>query len=287
MNDEATAPADDRIAELQARRRRRADAGEDRLAPPPRYRGVPDVAWWRNPTMWLAFAAIALWATGWAGYLSGAVPGWGAVVANSVANYLGFTVFHESVHRAAHTDRRLNDAIGWLPAAMLGFTYPVFRICHLNHHAHTNDPDRDPDHWVSHRPRMLLPWWLLSTMVNYRRLCYRHGWGSVGERRAQQLLDITLAAIAVATIATGHFTPFAVLYVLPLVVAGVVLLYTFDFLPHYPFDSTERYHDTRVQPGRLRHANLSSAARKCPNSVVPSSQVVAQLVPLQEIRLRS
>ena len=47
-----------------------------------------------------------------------------------------------------------------------------------------------------------------------------------------------------------------VLYWAPGLIAGIVLFYAFDFLPHTPFESTERFHDTRVQPGRLRHALL-------------------------------
>ena len=246
----------DRLAALQQRRTQRADRTDDSLAPPPACRGVPDLASWRNPTVWLGLAALAGWATGWAGYLTGTLPAWLAVIACAVANYLGFTVFHESVHRAAHTNRKVNDSLGWLPAAMLGFTYPVFRICHLNHHAHTNDPRRDPDHWVSHRPRALLPLWLISTTVNYRRLCQRNKWGTTRQRRGQIALDIAILTAVGVTVTTGHFGTLAVLYLLPMALAGLFLFYAFDFLPHYPFDSTERFHDTRIQPGRVRHALL-------------------------------
>jgi beta-carotene hydroxylase len=34
------------------------------------------------------------------------------------------------------------------------------------------------------------------------------------------------------------------------------MFYAFDYLPHHPHTSTERYHDTRIQPGRIRHALL-------------------------------
>lgn len=246
----------DRIAALQERRRARVEQGEDTLAPAPRYRGVPDVALWRNPTLWLGVAALTGWTVGWLGYLTGTVPAWAAVLANSVANYLGFTVFHESVHRAAHAQRRFNDALGWIPAAMLGFTYPIFRVCHLNHHAHTNDPQRDPDHWVSHRPRVLLPIWLVTTLGSYRVLCHRNQWGTAAQRAGQITLDAAIFSAIAITAATGNLETMLVLYLLPLVTAGLFLLYAFDFLPHFPFDSTERFHDTRIQPGRVRHALL-------------------------------
>lgn len=214
------------------------------------------MAWWRNPTMWVAAAAGVGWVVGWAGYLIGVVPWWAAIGVNAVANYLGFTVFHESCHRTAHRNRRFNDALGWLPALTLTFSYPVFRSCHLQHHTHTNDPDRDPDHWVAHRPRWLLPFWLISTAVRYRVLCHRHGWSTPRARRAQKVVDVVIVASLPVAWLTGYLAEVVVLYWAPGVLAGLALFYAFDFLPHYPFDSTERYHDTRLQPGRVRHAVL-------------------------------
>lgn len=206
--------------------------------------------------MWLALASLAGWSVGWIGYLVGLTPWWAVIGVNAVADYVGFNVFHESVHRAAHPNRRINDAIGWLPAAMLTFTYPVFRACHLNHHAHTNDHDRDPDHWVANEPRVLLPWWLLGTAINYRRLCYRHSWATSRARRAQQMMDAVLVGGTILAAATGHLVAVLVVFWAPGLLAGMALFYAFDFLPHYPFDSTERFHDTRAQPGRVRHAVL-------------------------------
>ncbi len=229
---------------------------EARFAPASQYRGVPDLAWWRNPTMWVGVGMVVGWVVGWFGYLTGTVPAWAAVVTNTDADYLGFTVMHESVHRVNVANRRINDAIGWLPAFMLTFTYPVFRISHINHHAHTNDPVLDPDHWVSRRPRILLPFWLITTAVNYRVLCYRHRWGTSGQRRIQQGVDVVLIAGTVLAALTGHLVTALVLYWIPWLISGLFLLYAFDFLPHYPFTSTDRYHDTRIQQGRIRHALL-------------------------------
>lgn len=227
-----------------------------RFAPPARLRGVPAIPLWRNPTFWVAVAMIVGWSIGWIGYLSGAVPAWAAVCANTVADYLGFTVLHESVHRVNLRNRRVNDLLGWLPAGMLAFTYPVFRISHLNHHAHTNDPRRDPDHWVSHRPRILLPFWLVSTAFNYRVLFFRNGWGTARQRWSQVILDALLVVGTIIAAATGNLVAALVVFWIPWLLAGMFLIYAFDYLPHRPFESTERYKDTRIQPGRLRHAVL-------------------------------
>ena len=243
----------ERVAALQASR---GSADGTRLIVPAELRGAPEVAMLKNPTIWLFATTVALWTVGWVGYLGGTLPGWAAVAVNAVAAYLGFTVFHESVHRTAHRNRAINDALGWLPALMLTFTYPVFRSCHLQHHAHTNDPELDPDHSVTGTPGWLRPVWLLWTAVNYRILCHRHKWGSVGARRAQQALDAVLLLSVPVAVVTGDFWALNALYWGPMLLAGLFLFYAFDYLPHHPHNSTERYHDTRVQPGRLRHAVL-------------------------------
>lgn len=246
--------AADRVAALQ---RSRAESNATTLAPPTELRGAPDLAVHRNPTMWLAVATVVLWALGFGGYLGGWLSGWVATPLLAVANYFGFTVFHESVHRTAHTDRRINDWIGVPPSLMLTFTYPVFRICHLKHHANTNDPEFDPDHSVALGSWITRPFALLFTLVNYRRLYYRHHWErSRGERVRQQVYDVVLVAMIPAATLFGFATELWVLYWAPVLIAGLFLFYAFDYLPHHPHESTERFHDTRIQPGRLRHAIL-------------------------------
>ena len=243
----------ERLAALHASR---STADCTRLVVPTELRGAPDVATLKNPTIWLFATTVALWTVGWAGYLGGTLPAWVAVAVNAVAAYLGFTVFHESVHRTVHRRRLLNDALGWLPALMLTFTYPVFRSCHLQHHAHTNDPDLDPDLWVANRPGWLRPIWLVGTAVHYRRLSHRHQWGTPTARRAQIALDTVLVLSLPIALVTGRLAEVWVLYWAPALVAGLFMFYAFDYLPHHPHTSTERYHDTRIQPGRIRHALL-------------------------------
>lgn len=248
----ATESLDDRLARLADTRA----SASDRLAPPSHLRGAPDGPMATNPTVWLAIVALCLWVIGIAGYLTGSLPAWMSVPTTAVGTYMGFTVFHESCHRTAHTNRRVNDALGWLPALVLGFVYPVFRSAHLQHHAHTNDHEFDPDHFVARDPSWLLPLWLLGTARWYRVLAHRHGWSTPGWRRVQAALDIGVLVAVVGTLATDTFTAFAVVWLVPTLIAGMFLFWAFDYLPHHPHDSTERFQDTRIQPGRIRHALL-------------------------------
>jgi len=236
------------------------DAAEARrlpLRPADDLRGAPAGPLLANPTFWVLVASLTLFSVGAAAALTDAASAWVTVPVSAVGIYLGFTVMHDAVHRTAHPTKRINDAMGWLPALLLYFTLPMFRTCHSKHHANTNDPDNDPDHSVARMPAVLRVWWLFFTVFNYRRLYYgRKWWRSRAELAAQVVLDVVMVGGGVVVAVTDTFDLYAQIHLLPALLAGLFLFYAFDFLPHAPHDSRERYLDTRVQPGPVRHAIL-------------------------------
>ena len=228
------------------------------LAPPRRpaagVRGAPPVPLHRNPTAWVLITTVALWILGGTAYVAWSAPWWVATPVMALATYLGFTVLHESVHRVAHRTRWVNDAMGWLPALALWFTLPVFRTCHAKHHANTNDPENDPDHTVGNMPAWLRVWWLLVTVVNYRRLYYGKGWWRTrGELVRQVALDALVVGLVVGAWVVGGAATLWALWIGPTLLAGLVLFYAFDYLPHRPHHVRGRYLDTRITLGRVRH----------------------------------
>ncbi|MGB5265924.1 MAG: fatty acid desaturase, partial [Polyangiales bacterium] len=68
--------------------------------------------------------------------------------------------------------------------------------------------------------------------------------------------DAILAAVIVGALATGTFALLATIWFGPVLIAVAFLALTFDFLPHYPYDSRERFLDTRIYPGRFLNAVL-------------------------------
>ncbi len=196
---------------------------------------------------------MAFLATGAASlsYLWGVVPAWAAIVLGVLARYLGFTVLHDSTHRAAHRNRAVNEAIGWLPGLALTLTVPVFRSCHTKHHTNTNNPEIDPDYDVGRGPAWLRPVWLISPLWTYRGRYFRMGWAKNNrDRWAQVAVDVVIVASIVAAIATGHVVDLLVVGIVPLFGAVALLTLAFDLIPHWPYDSTERFYDTRALPGR-------------------------------------
>lgn len=102
-----------------------------------------------NPTLLLFLSALAIVAISFAGYWYGDWPDWCCFSLNVLALHMAGTVIHDASHNAAHRDRAVNAILGHGSALMLGFAFPVFTRVHMQHHAHVNDPDNDPDHYVS------------------------------------------------------------------------------------------------------------------------------------------
>jgi fatty acid desaturase len=90
------------------------------------------------------------------------------LAAHALAWHVGFTVLHESVHRLVHRNRFLNDLLGWPTALVFTMAQPTFRAVHLQHHARTNDPARDPDFAVGQGPWWQRPVRVLSPLWEYR-----------------------------------------------------------------------------------------------------------------------
>jgi hypothetical protein len=75
---------------------------------------------------------------------------------------------------------------------MLGFAFPVFTRVHIQHHAHVNDPDNDPDHFVSTGG----PLWLIAARFFYHEVFFfkRQLW------RKYELLEWFLSRLVVFSI---------------------------------------------------------------------------------------
>jgi beta-carotene hydroxylase len=210
-----------------------------------------------NPTIGLAVLTLALLATGTWGYASGAWPAWLTIIVNAVAIYVGFTVMHEAMHGVAHRNKRISAALGRTMGVFLTVSFPLFRAVHYEHHSHTNDLERDPDFLVSRKPGWLLPLYCLGITVDYRRHYYgRRLWRTKGELVESASLDVFLLCAIAAAAYAGILVPLLVVWIAPALTAVLALALAFDYLPHAPYDSAERYLDTRIYPGRILNAVL-------------------------------
>jgi beta-carotene hydroxylase len=206
-----------------------------------------------NPTVLLFLAAIGSAAAATSSTLSGGIPLPAAAVINAVALYVLYTVSHEAVHGTAHPNHTVNRWMGRIAAALEGMTFPLFRLLHLQHHAFTNDPRRDPDHVIGRTPRWLLPWWLAVRLTHDNGFALRHRlWAHKRRAFAEHLVTIGLQfGTGAALTALGYGYAVLVLWVLPLAIAALVLHLTVAWLVHYPHASQHPLDDTRQFPGML------------------------------------
>ena len=97
----------------------------------------------------------------------------------------------------------------------------------------------------------MLPLLCLLVPLDYRRHYYgRQLWRKRSELAEVVIVDALLIGIIVAGLFAGLALPLLALWIGPALLAQLFLTLSFDYLPHAPYDSDERYLDTRIYPGR-------------------------------------
>jgi beta-carotene hydroxylase len=210
------------------------------------------IAW---PTVALVITLFcAYWLIAWSA-ATNFLPVWLAVLLNAFVAYAAYTPAHEATHgnvqqvvgRSQTQGTWLNNAVGILASAPLLHNFSMHQVSHLAHHANTNDPDKDPDHWMAVRGfgRVLFR---ASTLVFVH---YVQAWGicsnrSDGARRKfWGVLQNTLwiAAVAALAISTNAWIVL-VCTVLSSLIGAAALAVSFDWLPHTPHTDRGRFTNT-------------------------------------------
>jgi fatty acid desaturase len=217
----------------------------------------PAIAW---PTLAMALLLpIAHWTVVGLG-LAGGLPLWACATVLTVTAYAHYTLVHESIHGNLAPGfaslRWLNTLVGWAGALGLCYNWPMMMRGHPLHHTHTNT-DQDPDIHVKGTFRQLLAKWLVFVPMSlvppillryvappqYRKL---RGMLRGGEMLQASAVSVCLLLLLAVSIATGHTLAWLFLLFIPSRVAALILQVCFSWLPHYPFDRTERYLNTRI-----------------------------------------
>ncbi|HTQ14963.1 MAG TPA: fatty acid desaturase [Rhizomicrobium sp.] len=218
---------------------------------------APAIAW---PTLALAVTLPpALLGIIWLG-LGGLLPLWVCTPVLALVSYAHYTLVHESIHGNVVSSPRslawINTAVGWTGSLGMGAGWPALRRTHVLHHSFTNT-ENDPDivvkgtfvqllaKWAVMVPMSLLPMFVLRfiSAQRYKRIGSILSPGEIAQTSAVALFTL---ALLVAAIATGHFIDWLCLWFLPTRVGILILNIFFQWLPHHPFDRTERYLNTRI-----------------------------------------
>ncbi len=215
------------------------------LTVPREFLGAPR-AW--NPTLLMFLVSVVMAILSTIGYWCWHVPDWICFCANVLALHMVGTVIHDASHNVAHSNRIVNALMGHGSALLLGFSYPVFTRVHMQHHANVNDPENDPDHYVSRGG----PLWLISARFFYHEIYFfkRRLW------RKYELLEWAVARLIVISIVVlgiqyGFVGFIFNFWFIPSGIVGLALGLFFDYLPHRPFQERDRWKNARVYPNPI------------------------------------
>lgn len=217
----------------------------------------PRVAW---PTLALAVILPASLLTVIGLGLVRALPLWACTPILAIISYAHYTLVHESIHGNVVSSPKslngINTIVGWVGSLGMGAGWPALQRTHLLHHSHTNT-ERDPDIVVKGTLGQLLMKWLVMVsmsllpmfalrFVNAER--YKRLGAILSPAEIIQVSAVTLFtwALLIASVATGRVADWLMLWFLPTRLGILILNIFFQWLPHHPFDSTERYHNTRI-----------------------------------------
>ncbi|MCC7267889.1 MAG: fatty acid desaturase [Caulobacteraceae bacterium] len=217
----------------------------------------PAVAW---PTLALALILPAAFAALVAAGFTGRLPLWACTPILALVSYAHYSLVHESIHGNVVASPKslawVNTLVGWIGSLGMGAGWPALQRTHQLHHSHTNT-ERDPDiavkgtfwrlvgKWAVGVPMSLIPIFAIRLInpARYKRLGAILSPAEIGQTSAVTLLTLALLAAAVAT---GHVVEWLMLWFLPTRLGILALNVFFQWLPHHPFDRTERYLNTRI-----------------------------------------
>ncbi len=212
---------------------------------PPQLLGAPRGF---NPSLAMYGGAVAVMALSCTGFWAWGWPHWLCFVLNVVALHVLGTVVHDAVHQVGHSNPTINSLLGHGSAMFLGFSFPVFRQVHLQHHGHVNDPKHDPDHFVA----LFGPLWLIPMRFFYYDFFFF--WRGLGKPiDAVNWLLARLSLVGIVLVAAHYGSLDFVLryWFLPAMIVGFLLGLFFVYLPHMPFHGRDRWHNGRVYPSRI------------------------------------
>ncbi len=200
--------------------------------------------------------------------VNGTLPLWQCLILNSVFASTFYMPMHEATHKniwgKAPRGRWVEEAIGVLSSIPTGINFSSHRAGHMRHHAYTNDPKRDPDHFTDGRLSELpvkfygmtmlysfLPFFALVPPLRILlpkslQAVFNERGGNAKEGKAQIRFWLFTTIVLVASFVFGHGIEALLLWWLPARLQLCWLMFIFAWYPHHPANETSRYRHTRV-----------------------------------------
>ena len=102
----------------------------------------------------IAFIQLFVWLTTWYLVVLSLIPLWAGFCIAVVSSSFAYLPSHAGQH--GHLSGKyknldwLNSFVGQLSLIPLARSHEILKVLHMKHHAHTNNPDKDPDYFHTH-----------------------------------------------------------------------------------------------------------------------------------------
>ncbi len=188
------------------------------------------------------------------------LPLWIGFIMSTLCIMLAYLPSHEAQHNIiagrGKPLRWLNELVGHVSTIPLIFPYRVLRATHMEHHQHTNDPEKDCDIDLHAKSSAH---YFLQALINQQPGSERAGaYGRCLERTNQShlitdavLMQSAFLIIMFTMALSGHAIEAALLWWIPQIIGQVYLEYYLGWAPHHPGHEAGRYRDTRAFKSRF------------------------------------
>ncbi len=210
-----------------------------------------------NPIVWMSL---------WPLVLLGVVPLWLGFLVASFCMMMSYLPGHEAEHNniggKGKPYRWLNELVGHLTFIPIVLPFNLHRLSHLQHHAWANDPERDPDYATKADGWLGAIWASLQSRQPELRDEYGARGLNTDDPATQKALKQAIAQSLIYYTVLGGlaWSGFALeavlLWWMPRHIGYTYLQVFLSWAPHFPYDRTGRYGDTRAW--KFAFGNLAS-----------------------------
>jgi beta-carotene hydroxylase len=218
------------------------------------------------PMVLWAIINTSVWLALWPLVMSGAMPLWIGFILATITITLSYLPSHDAQHDIlvprGSPYHWFNEFIGYLALIPLAAPLSTFRVTHLEHHRHTNDPKLDPDTHME-ATTIVGALWKSITKSQSKHDRYAPTLRRLGTPAAKRALTEALIAriaffgILAALAWSGWPSEAALLWWLPRHIASIYINFYLSWAPHYPRPEEGRYRNTHAFKSRL--GNIASS----------------------------
>jgi beta-carotene hydroxylase len=102
----------------------------------------------------IAFTQFFIWCLVWYLVISSTIPLWLGFFISLISTSFAYLPSHAGQHghlSGSHKNLEwVNSFVGQISLIPLARSHELLKVLHMKHHAHTNDPEKDPDYFHTH-----------------------------------------------------------------------------------------------------------------------------------------